>query len=56
MNGVFTPSATRPPIGFTGARVTVTMLDEILRRRPRRGFATLCVSGGLAMALELEAA
>jgi acetyl-CoA C-acetyltransferase len=44
------------PIGCTGARITVTLLHEMLKRRARRGLATLCVSGGMGMALELEAA
>jgi len=44
------------PIGCTGARITVTLLHEMLKRQARRGLATLCVSGGLGMALELEAA
>jgi len=43
------------PIGCTGARVTVTLLHEMLKRRAKRGLATLCVSGGMGMALELEA-
>ncbi len=42
------------PIGCTGARITVTLLHEMLKRRTRRGLATLCVSGGMGMALELE--
>ncbi len=42
------------PIGCTGARITVTLLQEMLKRRARRGLATLCVSGGMGMALELE--
>jgi acetyl-CoA C-acetyltransferase len=44
------------PIGCTGARITVTLLHEMLKRRARRGLATLCVSGGMGMALELESA
>jgi len=44
------------PIGCTGARITVTLVHEMLKRRARRGLVTLCVSGGLGMALELEAA
>jgi len=44
------------PIGCTGARITVTLLHEMLRRQARRGLATLCVSGGMGMALELEKA
>lgn len=42
------------PIGCTGARITVTLLHEMLRRKARRGVATLCVSGGMGMALALE--
>ena len=42
------------PIGCTGARITVTLLHEMLKRQSRRGVATLCVSGGLGMALALE--
>ena len=44
------------PIGCTGARITVTLLHEMLKRRAPRGLATLCVSGGMGMALELVAA
>jgi acetyl-CoA acetyltransferase family protein len=42
------------PIGCTGARITVTLLHEMLKRKARRGVATLCVSGGLGMAMALE--
>jgi acetyl-CoA C-acetyltransferase len=42
------------PIGCTGTRVTVTLLHEMLKRNTKRGVATLCVSGGLGMALALE--
>jgi acetyl-CoA C-acetyltransferase len=42
------------PIGCTGARITVTLLHEMLKRRARRGVATLCVSGGMGMALAIE--
>ncbi|HEV2233514.1 MAG TPA: acetyl-CoA C-acetyltransferase [Terriglobia bacterium] len=44
------------PIGATGARITVTLVHELKARQARRGLATLCVSGGLGMALEVEAA
>lgn len=43
------------PIGATGARITVTLVHELKARQARRGLATLCVSGGLGMALEVEA-
>jgi len=42
------------PIGCTGARITVTLLHEMLKRKSRRGLATLCVSGGMGMTLALE--
>jgi acetyl-CoA C-acetyltransferase len=43
------------PIGATGARIVVTLLHEMRKRGARRGLATLCVSGGMGMALALEA-
>lgn len=42
------------PIGASGARIVVTLLHEMTKRQARRGLATLCVSGGMGMALELE--
>ena len=42
------------PIGCTGARITVTLLHEMLKRKAKRGVATLCVSGGMGMALAIE--
>jgi acetyl-CoA C-acetyltransferase len=42
------------PIGCTGTRITVTLLHEMLKRKARRGLATLCISGGMGMALALE--
>ena len=44
------------PIGATGARITVTLLHEMLRRDVELGLATLCVSGGLGMAVLYERA
>lgn len=44
------------PIGCTGARITVTLLHEMLKRKAHRGLATLCVSGGMGMALAIESA
>jgi acetyl-CoA C-acetyltransferase len=43
------------PIGCTGTRITVTLLHEMLKRKARLGLATLCVSGGMGMALAIEA-
>jgi acetyl-CoA C-acetyltransferase len=42
------------PIGATGTRILVTLLYEMARRGARRGLATLCVSGGLGMAIAVE--
>ena len=42
------------PIGCTGTRILVTLLHEMARRGAKRGLATLCVSGGLGMALAVE--
>jgi acetyl-CoA C-acetyltransferase len=42
------------PIGCTGTRITVTLLHEMLKRKARRGLATLCVSGGMGMAMAIE--
>jgi len=42
------------PIGCTGTRIVVTLLHEMSKRQARRGVATLCVSGGLGMALAVE--
>jgi acetyl-CoA C-acetyltransferase len=44
------------PIGATGARITTTLLHEMRRRRARLGLATLCVSGGMGMAVLFERA
>ena len=42
------------PIGCTGARIVVTLLHEMQRRDVVNGLATLCVSGGMGMALAVE--
>jgi acetyl-CoA C-acetyltransferase len=42
------------PIGATGARITTTLIHAMRRRGVRRGLATLCISGGLGIALLLE--
>jgi acetyl-CoA C-acetyltransferase len=42
------------PIGCTGTRIVVTLLHEMMKRNSKRGVATLCVSGGMGMALALE--
>jgi acetyl-CoA C-acetyltransferase len=42
------------PIGCTGVRITTTLLHEMQKRSSKLGLATLCVSGGLGIALLLE--
>jgi acetyl-CoA C-acetyltransferase len=42
------------PIGATGARIVVTLVHEMKRRKASRGIATLCISGGMGLALLLE--
>ena len=42
------------PIGATGARITTTLLHEMKRRGAKRGLATLCISGGMGMAVLFE--
>ncbi|MCA1576580.1 MAG: acetyl-CoA C-acetyltransferase [Acidobacteria bacterium] len=42
------------PIGCTGVRITTTLIHEMEKRAAKLGLATLCVSGGLGLALLLE--
>lgn len=42
------------PIGASGARVLVTLLHEMARRDAKRGLATLCIGGGMGVALCVE--
>jgi acetyl-CoA C-acetyltransferase len=42
------------PIGATGARILVTLIYEMIRRKSRRGIATLCLGGGNAVAMAIE--
>ena len=42
------------PIGASGARVLVTLLHEMGRRDARKGLATLCIGGGMGVALCVE--
>jgi acetyl-CoA C-acetyltransferase len=42
------------PIGASGARVLVTLLHEMGRRNAKKGLATLCIGGGMGIAMTLE--
>ncbi len=44
------------PIGASGARVLVTLLYEMQRRNARKGLATLCIGGGMGIAMCVERA
>jgi acetyl-CoA C-acetyltransferase len=44
------------PIGASGARILTTLLHEMRRSGARKGLATLCVGGGMGVALAVEAA
>lgn len=42
------------PIGASGARVLTTLLHELKRRDAKRGLATLCIGGGMGVAMTVE--
>ncbi|HWJ71596.1 MAG TPA: acetyl-CoA C-acetyltransferase [Kaistia sp.] len=42
------------PIGASGARILVTLLHEMARRDAKKGLATLCIGGGMGIALTVE--
>ena len=42
------------PIGASGARVLVTLLHEMARRNAKKGLATLCIGGGMGIAMTVE--
>ena len=42
------------PIGASGARVLVTLLHEMLRRDAKKGLTSLCIGGGMGVALAVE--
>ena len=42
------------PIGASGARILVTLLHEMKRRKSKKGLATLCIGGGMGIAMCIE--
>ena len=42
------------PIGASGCRIFVTLLHEMIRRDAKKGLATLCIGGGMGVALAVE--
>ncbi|MCA3780401.1 MAG: acetyl-CoA C-acetyltransferase, partial [Burkholderia sp.] len=44
------------PIGASGCRILVTLLHEMVKRDAKRGLASLCIGGGMGVALAVERA
>ena len=42
------------PIGASGARILVTLLNQMMRQDAKKGLATLCIGGGMGIALCVE--
>ncbi|NDA56818.1 MAG: acetyl-CoA C-acyltransferase, partial [Betaproteobacteria bacterium] len=42
------------PLGATGCMILGTLIDELERRKLKRGLATLCVGGGMGIATIIE--
>ncbi|MDB5797376.1 MAG: acetyl-CoA C-acetyltransferase, partial [Paucimonas sp.] len=42
------------PIGASGCRILVSLLHEMIRRDAKRGLASLCIGGGMGVALAVE--
>jgi acetyl-CoA C-acetyltransferase len=42
------------PIGASGCRILVTLLHEMKRRNAKKGIASLCIGGGMGVALCIE--
>ena len=42
------------PIGASGARILTTLLHEMKRRNAKKGLATLCIGGGMGIAMCVE--
>jgi len=42
------------PIGASGSRILVTLIHEMIKRDSKKGLATLCIGGGMGIALTVE--
>jgi len=42
------------PIGASGARILVTLIHEMQKRKVKKGLATLCIGGGMGIAMCIE--
>jgi acetyl-CoA acetyltransferase len=48
------PIAIGHPIGASGARVLITLLSKMQKRDAKKGLATLCIGGGMGVAMCVE--
>ena len=53
-NDVVITAALRIPIGASGTRILVTLIHEMIRQNKSRGCATLCIGGGMGIAMCIE--
>ncbi|MDP7615846.1 MAG: acetyl-CoA C-acetyltransferase, partial [SAR324 cluster bacterium] len=42
------------PVGASGTRILVTLLHEMQKRKAQKGLATLCIGGGMGIAMCIE--
>ena len=42
------------PIGASGTRILVTLIHEMIKRNSKKGLATLCIGGGMGIAMCVE--
>jgi acetyl-CoA C-acetyltransferase len=42
------------PIGASGTRIVVTLIHEMIKRNSKKGLATLCIGGGMGIAMCIE--
>ena len=42
------------PIGASGTRIIVTLIHEMIRRNVKKGLGTLCIGGGMGIAMCIE--
>ena len=42
------------PIGASGTRILVTLVHEMQKRKSKKGLATLCIGGGMGIAMCVE--
>ena len=42
------------PIGASGARILVTLIHEMIKQNKNKGCATLCIGGGMGIAMSVE--